>query len=440
MRKTFTLLFAFCLLSSLSLSAQELWDDFDNPENCVYGFFNGTSFNQSFANPSTGGINTSALCAEYARDPGSPFDVIIIDPAGSAKIGNIADYASGAKTMSLKVYSPAPGIPIQITLEDPVAAQPTNFPTGRHSEYTGTTSTTNQWETITLTFSNRPDPAVSDTSANRMVLLFDPGANSSTVFIWDDLMGPEFVNPCGGIPTDPAIADDAECQQNVSYDFTNGTLVTVANPNPAGINTSGASRKFFKFTPPLNDGAFGGSLSNSFTTADYNRARIQLYDPSAPQEFRIIFQDGNGNDVFSDSVSTSSTTDWESFEVDLSNVPATTTITNFVFLLNPTTATEDSIVFDNFTLDFVPVGISSPVVPENVRVFPVPFENELNVMSDERMQRVWIADLQGRILMDYPDLKQLEIEIDTESLVPGVYVVTVEDLQGNWIRRKLIKQ
>ena len=53
------------------------------------------------------------------------------------------------KTMSVDVFSPMPGLPVQITLEDSSLAGPTNYPTGRHSVYLGSQQQqTNEWETI----------------------------------------------------------------------------------------------------------------------------------------------------------------------------------------------------------------------------------------------------------------------------------------------------
>ena len=54
------------------------------------------------------------------------------------------------KTMSIDVFSPASGIPIQITLEDSSIAGATNYPAGRHSIYLGVTTLSNEWETIDI--------------------------------------------------------------------------------------------------------------------------------------------------------------------------------------------------------------------------------------------------------------------------------------------------
>ena len=89
--------------------------------------------------------------------------------------------------MSVDVYSPAPGIPVQITLEDSSLAGPTNYPVGRHSIYLGATTTTNQWETVNLTFDSQPDAAMSDVGLTSVILLFNGGTNTGDIYYFDNL-------------------------------------------------------------------------------------------------------------------------------------------------------------------------------------------------------------------------------------------------------------
>ena len=259
-------------ITSCSVFAQVTWDDFDSPGIINYSYFDGVGFNQEFTNPSTGGINSSAVCASYDRNSGTEYDVIVIQPSGTAIIDTITDYVSGTKKMSLKVFSPEAGKKVQITLEDNTVAGPTNYPSGRHSEYTATTTTSNEWETLTFTLVNQPDASVSDGAINQMVVLFDPGTFNSDNYLFDDLMGPELYNPCEGVVAEPSIIDDFECQRNLNYSFANGTFTVESNPVKTGVNTSETCGKFRKFTPPLNDGAFGGDLATFFNTSQFKYA------------------------------------------------------------------------------------------------------------------------------------------------------------------------
>lgn len=435
----YTLLLFALTISAGSAVGQMIWDDFDNPEAVVYGFYDGLDFQQSFANPDMAGVNTSALCASYQRNPGVTFDVLIMDPNGGVNVDDLTDYVSGTKTISMKIYSPAAGVTVQITLEDQNVAGPTNYPAGRHSEYTATTTVANTWETITFTMQNQPDMSVANTSVNRLVLLFNPNTNTGDTYLWDDLMGPEFSNPCAGVSPDPDIIEDFECQRNLPYAFTNGQLSIVGNPNMAGINTSSTSGKFKKFIPPTNDGAFGGPLAIPFTTATYNAAHIDLYDPEAPREFLIIFQDGNNTDVIQETFVTSNTTDWQEFVVDLSSVPSSTSVENVVLLFNPTSATEDSIYFDNFTLSNTISVEEENTFEATTNVYPVPFTDNLYITSGSMIQDVVITDMAGKVLVDLSNVNQQTLTIDAAEFASGVYLITARSRDGQVLSRKLIK-
>ena len=435
-----TLLAASFILFGASSFAQEVWDDFDNPENVIYDYFDGTGFDQAFANPNTGGSNSSALCAEYIRNGGVQYDVIVIDPAGTNSVDDVTDYLSGTKTMTIKVYSPAPGITLQITLEDKNEAGPSNYPTGRHSEYTTVTTTTNQWETLTFAFQQQPDASVGNTDVNRLVLLFDPGSFTSTTFVWDDLMGPEFVDPCAGTTPDPTILDNFECQRHITYQFSNGNFATEANPLMAGINQSTAVGKFTKFPPPTNDGAFGGPLATPFTSATYNVARIQLYSPAAPQDFVMILQDGSANNLIDTTFTTSSTNSWEEFTADLRGIPSSTSIESIVLLLDPSTATEDTIYLDNITLELdATFGLTETGLANQVSVYPSPFNDQITVSAETPLSEVMVTDLTGKLVFVSTGLNTQQLTIDAGAYAHGAYLITVIDMNGNAFSRKLIK-
>jgi len=437
MQKIGILLLATLLLNSLT--AQTIWDDFDNPENIVYNYYDGTGFDQSFPNPSTIGANSSLLCAQYIRNGGVTYDVIVIDPAGSNNLENVSDYISGIKELSIKVYSPSPGLTVQITLEDKNVATGTNYPSGRHSEYIATTTATNDWETLTFSYTNTPDASVSDTSVNRLILLFEPNTSNSTVWHWDDLIGPDFVNPCQGIAPDMSIGDDFECQRNMTYAFANGAFSTSSNPETTGINISSMCGFFKKFPPPTNDGAFGGPLSNPFTTATYNRVHVDLYDLSAPQEFYLILQDASSSTIAETIFTTSAGSDWQTYTLDLSGISSANQIANIVFLLNPATSSEDSIFIDNFKFSFDPSSISKQDVSAKTKIYPNPVTDQFTISSTDIISKINITDLTGKLLYTENPIKKKEYVLNSSFLKSGIYLITIQNDLGIYFSRELIK-
>ncbi|MCB0625754.1 MAG: hypothetical protein KDC43_18010, partial [Saprospiraceae bacterium] len=188
-------------------------------------------------NPDQSGANTSLVAAAYTRNPAEAFDVIILD----GLMADLSDYVSGAKQLSIDVWSPAAGKTVQITLENSTLAMPANFPTGRHSVYLATTTVANQWETLTFNFDNQPDPSVSSTSVDRIVLLFDPNTNNADTYYWDNLRAPELADdPCDGVAPDDMVLQDFECNQSTYFTFSHAgvNFRRVDNPDPNGMNNS----------------------------------------------------------------------------------------------------------------------------------------------------------------------------------------------------------
>lgn len=438
--KLFSTLITFVLLvASVQFQAQAIWDDFDNPENVSYFFFDGVDFDQEHSNPAVGAENSSALCAKYDRNPGVVFDVIVMDPLGGSTAEDLTDYISGDKQMSVKIYSPEVGITVQITLEDNVTAGPTNYPTGRHSEYTAVTTVANGWETLEFDLLAQPDVTVSNTGVNRLVLLFEPGVLSGNIFYYDDLMGPEFDNPCEGVPVDESIGEDYECQRNVTYDFSNGSLAVLPNPLQAGINESSTCAQFTKFIPPTNDGAFGGELAFPFSSSTYSTAGIDLYSPDAPQNFIVIFQDAFNNDIAQTDIVTSSSSAWVTYEVDLGLIPSGTSIAKYVLLLDPATDTEDSIYLDNFRFASGPIGVDEQAFDEALTVYPVPVADDFSITSGEGIAEVVICDLAGKEITRIQGDSEKIMLIDSSEWANGIYIVSIQGVSGAQTKRKLSK-
>ena len=93
-------------------SSQILWDNFEETRIGYYDFVHG-GMTTRMDNPLPNNINSSELCAQYVRNPGETYDVIVIIANGPFL--ELTDYINGTKKMSVDVFSPGPGIPLQIT-------------------------------------------------------------------------------------------------------------------------------------------------------------------------------------------------------------------------------------------------------------------------------------------------------------------------------------
>ncbi len=158
-----------------------------------FGTINHLAFNRAdgawskVLNPDRAG-NPSDSVARYVRS-GVQYDVLAL--RWDAQLRNLADYRANTKKFSLKVWSPAAGTTIQFTLQDSLAARG-GYPAGRSSEFTGVTTTTNQWEKVVLTWVNTPDASVTDANVNELAILYNSNTFAPITVYMDSLYGPQF--------------------------------------------------------------------------------------------------------------------------------------------------------------------------------------------------------------------------------------------------------
>ena len=135
--------------------------------------------------------NNSARVLRYTRST-NQYDALVVQPKG-APLADVTAFKSNTLRMTMKVFSPAPGILFQITLQDSAVANGSNYPAGRNSEYQATTTATNAWETLTFSFTNAPS-ATPNTGLNEIVLLISPNTTAKRKVYIDDWIGPSLTN------------------------------------------------------------------------------------------------------------------------------------------------------------------------------------------------------------------------------------------------------
>lgn len=438
--KQLLLLAAICLAGTTY--AQQIWENFDDERNVNYGFIHGV-FTQNAANPDNGGINTSATCGSYVRNASEQFDVLVVEPP--ALMDSLTDYVNGTKQITMDVYSPAVGVTIQITLEDATTALPGNYPTGRHSIYLATTTVANQWETVTFTFDSQPDPLVPDDAVELLVLLFNPDSFTGDTYYWDNLNGPEFPDPCGGVGPDNNIFEDYECQRNISYDFMDGWLTVDDNPSMTGVNTSTTAGKYVR-NAFFQNAAFGGELPVELDLTTTNQVKIDVYDYNAPTNVLLSLQDANNEVVLEKTWATVTSNTWETLNMDLSGVSpaASSGITKWVLLVNPGNFASDSVWIDNFRLEgFIPTSTEELAqAAQSVRVYPNPAKAQVNVQLDlsaaDNVQFT-LTDCTGRVVAQERSAFSSGVQQwswqPTANVANGLYFLTVRGTTINATRQ-----
>ncbi|MDO7874515.1 T9SS type A sorting domain-containing protein [Hymenobacter sp. ASUV-10] len=217
-------------LPATTMPVARLYENFNDVRELTYGAGDGV-LTQNFANPSTTGTNANPLVGKYVRSAVA-YDTFYANYPAGATADDISDFVSGSRKMTMKVYAPAAGRPVTITLLD-ATATPTNYPTGRNSFYTATTTVANAWETLTFNFAGTPTGGVNPVkNISGINIQFDGGNGAASTWYFDQLYGPNFTAAPG------ALYDNFETVREMTY-VPDGTLTqNFANPSVFGANYS----------------------------------------------------------------------------------------------------------------------------------------------------------------------------------------------------------
>ena len=424
------------LLFPFNIFSQILWDNFEDTRIGYYDFVHG-GMTTRFENPTpTSLVNNSTLCAQYVRNPGETYDVIVI--VANGPFSDLTDYLNGSKKMTVDVFSPAVGIPLQITLEDSSIAGATNYPAGRHSIYTATTTVANEWETIDFIFDSRPDNTVPDQNVTSLILLFDIGNNTNDTYYFDNIYGPEFNNQCDVISVDPLVNfANWDCAWNLgicpsntpcsSFDYVSGWLNQAYNPDQTTINNSKYSGEYTRNPDQGGEDVFIAYFSEGALDLTTNKYfNFKLFGP--PRPIYLSFQDGNSNEILAYNSVLSSNNQWQQFTVDLSSV-STQNIERFVLFLDQSVVNWDTYYLDDFHLSSVPLGpLSSNFfdLRGNIKIYPQPARNVVTIEADKLISSLTISDISGRILLKNDFAQQVKQHIiDISFLNEGIYFVSI---------------
>lgn len=187
MKALLTLLLLFLALFQTT-QGQVIIDNFESNRIAQYGYRDGTY--STVTNPVQSGINTTGQVGMYIRNGAAQYDVMRIQVPGY--FNDVTAYTTGARTLRLKVLSPAVGIPVQLSFEDTNRTTPSNYPTGRYCVVFATTTRANQWEELVFTSPIIPDGGTSPLGINVLLLSFNINSFTSGTYYFDDVQVPDY--------------------------------------------------------------------------------------------------------------------------------------------------------------------------------------------------------------------------------------------------------
>ncbi|WP_035557408.1 T9SS type A sorting domain-containing protein [Hymenobacter sp. IS2118] len=259
-------------------AVNQLYDNYEGTRVIKYiAYKSSGGLNADTLNPATSPANPSAKVARYTRST-NQFDALVVHPRG-APLADVTPFKNNQIRMTLKVYSPAPGILFQISLQDSTVAGATNYPAGRNSEYTATTTATNAWETLTFTFVNTPS-ATANTAVNEIVLLVAPNTTVRRRVYLDDWTGPSlvgFVTAARTVKTAtaafaPAYPNPTSGLTKLPFSLQKPAVVSLAVYDNLGRRVAtvldGQTRPAGQFTAELNAARLASGLYTCRLTVD----------------------------------------------------------------------------------------------------------------------------------------------------------------------------
>ena len=262
-------------------------------------------------------------------------------PAG---FSSAIPFSAVATQMTMRIYSPAKGIPVRLKVED------NNDPT-KSVETEVKTTVANAWETLTFDFSNQAagTAAINFTyKYNKASVFFDFGtAGSGKVFYWDDVKC-STINatvPTLGLP----LTFESTSLNYAFTDFNGGNVTVVANPNAAGINLSSKVAKMVKGPGEV----YGGSYITLDKPIDFSAGKtvkVKVYSPRVGA--KLLFKVENLNDGginFEKEVLTTKAGAWEELTFDYSTINTTKSYQKVVVIFDLGTVGDGS---SNFTFYF----------------------------------------------------------------------------------------
>lgn len=157
-------------------------DDFDSGRNNAIASYTGT-LNASFLNTANEYGNSSSKYAVYKK-PASGANASIIYKAGELDPRLVAN---GASLLSINMLSPATAA-VRVSLVQTSKYLGGSSTQGIHSVYEGTTKEANKWELVKLAYVANANLTLHPDSVDAIVLQFDPGAQTSVLYKFDNIL------------------------------------------------------------------------------------------------------------------------------------------------------------------------------------------------------------------------------------------------------------
>ncbi|NND31106.1 MAG: hypothetical protein HKN76_00855, partial [Saprospiraceae bacterium] len=349
------LLLVLMLLTAGILSAQVVWEDFEEGGKLEWVAGDGT-YNGIIGNPDTTGINPSDSVGSYTKAGGRGFSLFRVQMATPFDI-------TENNIFKMQVWSP---VETEVLLKLEGGG---NAVEGRKPIKDSV------WTELVYDFRSKADVS----TMTDMLIFFAPGnPDDSSTYFFDNIIA-------GPAPTS-LVLEDFEDGPKLAWEARNGIFTgVVENPDTTGINKS------------INVGSYTKSNTNAFSLFIHeqtdpidlsllNRASLQIYSP-VKTEFILKFEGaGEAKEV---RMNIPSANVWREYVMDFSAAADFTTLTKIILFFDPGVAeSEDTYLFDNLVLlppDECAGTVPDPAIVDN-------FECQRNATYDNGWDQISVIE------------------------------------------------
>lgn len=259
-------------------------------------------------------------------------------------------FTTTATQMSVRVYSPAVGIPVRLKVED--RTNP-----GISVETEAKTTVANAWETLIFDFANQSSGTAAfnvNSRYDKATIFFDfNAAGSGKVFYWDDVNFLTSNIIVGGINL-PLNFESTSLTYTFT-DFGGGKATIVANPSATGINTSTKVGKMVKGAPEVYGGSFI-TLDNPINFSTRKTFKVKVFSPRVGAKLLLKVENlTNGGISYEKQATTTTANAWEELTFDYSGIDTGLSYQKVVLIFDLGTVGDGSAnftyYFDDITLN-----------------------------------------------------------------------------------------
>ena len=221
---------------------------------------------------------------------------------------------------------------------------------------------------------------------------------------------------------------DGESASGAMLAEVNGTTV----PGPiVATNASGALTFAFTSDGSVNQAGWAATLSCEYAVETYTVTFAVVDGESAPMAGAMVSLTGYGAQTTNSSGEATFT------GVEAATGMAYTVAHTGYETVNGTVDVVDADVAETVTMVATGAGVS---LLDRVQAYPNPFGAQLTLEGTERVARVEVISLVGQRVLVQANAGEGTLELPTEALQPGVYLIRLTDLSGNVNTLKVVKK